>query len=473
MSIVDKKKKVFGKIAAARTITEGIPKLKLTSSLSSVNNDGNPINFLTDLIKSLIGYEALISAVVDTLTHTLSKIEQDIKNALKVELKSIVSCGVDPHLPSWIQSTGTGIEIEVKKIDFMNILKIDPNSIAGSLLYSDITTPFTNSTDFNTFLYGVLQNDGVTYTWNNTLNIRFDSIGTLTRPNNTLTITSAPSYDNLTLTDLNNDYIDSLTLFNSSNGSVDIISRIIDNIYGSIASKIGKSLNQLESEARLNNIIDKMVNNVNKTSLNDDAFTFTNQETYENQLSALNRKKGATTLDVSTAVSSSVPLDYLNTLQTDIAASTNAIERKAVISSNLNNMANISVSNVTNQSDAESSKLNFIQRIINGMIKAIVNIVLSPKVVMAFIVNYKIVYGQSATYEDGVDFIKKNKNLMQNISKTIAKEIIQILLKIALKEISRLVAESISKKQKEKASLFLAQLQSLVGVPPNIINNLL
>jgi len=38
MAIVDKKKAVFGKIAAARTLTESMPKLKLSSSFPSVNN---------------------------------------------------------------------------------------------------------------------------------------------------------------------------------------------------------------------------------------------------------------------------------------------------------------------------------------------------------------------------------------------------------------------------------------------------
>jgi hypothetical protein len=56
----------------------------------------------------------------------------------------------------------------------------------------------------------------------NILDIRFDSIGTTTRPNNSLTIKANVSYDNKKLTDLNNDFIDSLTLFNSK----EIVNRI-------------------------------------------------------------------------------------------------------------------------------------------------------------------------------------------------------------------------------------------------------
>jgi hypothetical protein len=124
MSVVDKKRKVFGNIAAARTLTESMPKLKLNSSFPSVNNKGDTITFLTDLIKSLIGYIALVNAIVDILTHSLEKIERDIKKALKTELKSIVSCGVDPSLPAFIKSTGAGIVIEVKKKEFQYLIKI-------------------------------------------------------------------------------------------------------------------------------------------------------------------------------------------------------------------------------------------------------------------------------------------------------------------------------------------------------------
>jgi hypothetical protein len=57
--------------------------------------------------------------------------------------------------------------------------------------------------------------------------------------------------------------------------------------------------------------------------------------------------------------------------------------------------------------------------------------------------------------------------------KVIAVELIKILLTIALKEISILVAQAIAKKQIEKNTNKLAQLQSLIGISPNLIRNLL
>ena len=136
-------------------------------------------------------------------------------------------------------------------------------------------------------------------------------------------------------------------------------------------------------------------------------------------------------------------------------------------------MAGASVSNVINPSDVSPAQLNFIQQIISNLVKAIVNMILSPKVALVFILNYKIVYGPTATFTDAIDFIKKNKNLMNNIMKTIAEELIKILLGVALKEIAVLVEQAIATKEKEKATLNLTQLETLIGIPTSIIDNLL
>src|ERR1044072_7001641 len=118
MSILSQKQEIFGNIAAFRTLTEGLPALKTSSSLSSMNNDGNSISFLCDLVRSLIGYDALQETVVNTLVFALSDIENEIKSALKVELKSICNCGINPTLPAFIKSSGNGIKVQVPKIDF-------------------------------------------------------------------------------------------------------------------------------------------------------------------------------------------------------------------------------------------------------------------------------------------------------------------------------------------------------------------
>ena len=472
MAIVDKKKAVFGKIAAARTLTESMPKLKLSSSFPSVNNKGDTITFLTDLIKSLIGYIALVNAIVDILTHSLEKIERDIKKALKTELKSIVSCGVDPSLPSFIKSNGAGIVIEVKKVDFLDLFKVDATTKVGQLLYNDVTSPLTNSTDFNTFLYGVIQNDGQTQTWKDKngvglFDITFNSLGTGGNPNNTFTIKANPAYNNKTLNDLNNNFIDSLTLFNTEN----IVNKIIDIIFGSISVSIKKTRKQLETEEKINAVVDKMVNddmNAKETE-NEQYFTFSNDEISVIERRSGERQRGVIKIKTSETVDGSVPVDNLTGFTNEMSTATSTQDKKKTLSDNLDKMANNSANNVNNGGDKISVKLNFIQLMITNLIKAIIGIILSPKIIMIFLLNYKIVYGPTATFSDPIDFIKKNKKLFKQIMKRISGMVIRILLAIAMQRIAKLVADAQLKKQLEKNKNKVAQLLSLTGVPQEAI----
>ena len=467
-SIVDGKKNVFGQIAAYKTMTQGLPSLKLSSSMPSINNSGDIVSFLVDLITQLIGYEEFVNAIINIVLTTLPMLERVVKQALMVELKNIVSCGVNPSLPTWIKSTGAGIVIPVNKIDLLDILRTNPNSVGGQFIYSDTSIPLS-STDFNTFLYAVIQNDGTTETWRGIFDITFNSIGIGGNPNNTLTIKAHPSYDSKTLTDLNNDFVNSLTLFKTEN----ILNQVMDIIYGTVSSTIGKSLKQLEKEAQIYTVVEKMVNNVNTNQLNDSQFTFTNAETLAHQQTASARKSGLAVITTSASVTTSVPASTLTNFNADFALATSSSQKRSTLGAHLDIMANASVANITNPIDVATGKSNFIKQIILSLVKSFVNVILSPKVIFIFLINYLIVYGPTATYDDPIDFIKKNKRLMNAIIIAISEAIVKVLLGIALKEIGTLVAQAIAKKEQEKGALTLAQLESLIGIPSNLVNNLL
>ena len=467
MSILDKKKKVFGEVAAARALTESMPKLKTSSSFPSINNKSNSITFLTDLIQSLIGYYELVNSVVDILTESIDQIEVEVKKALKTELKSIVSCGVNPSLPDFIKSSGTGIIIEVKKIDFLNMLKTDPNSVSGKLLFNDVSSSLTNSTDFNTFIYGVIQDDGVAHTWDNMLDITFNSLGTNGNSNNTLTIKANSGYDTKTLNDLNNNYIDSLKLFNTEK----LINKIIDTIFGSISFSIKKSSRQLEEEAKIDAVVDKIVdsNQNEEEGIDDSFFTFDNDEISKIQNQVDNKKRGIIKLKTSENINASVSEESLTVLSDEMGSAVTMQDKKKTLASNLDLMAEQNAINSRIPSDKPSIKVNFIQNIISTLIKGIVGVILSPKVVLMFLLNFKIVYGPTAKYENGVDFLKKNKKLIKAIIKRISVIIVKYLISIALRKIAELAAEAQLKKQIDKNKNKTVQLLSLVGVTQNAL----
>jgi len=469
MSLIDQKKKIFGNIAAAKTLTESMPKLKLNSSFPSINNNGDAITFLCDLIKSLIGYEELQKSVTETLVHYSKPIEKEVKNLLKSELKSIVSCGVNPSLPAFIKSTGSGVKITVNKLDFTDLMLVDPNSEAGKLMYNDLTPNLINSTDFNTFLYQVIQNNGSVETWGTTtagrgiLTFQFRATDiTGVDPNNTLTIKADPYYDNKTLTELNNDYIESITLFNLDN----LMTNLFDIIFGTVANIANKSLNQLESQIKVNTVIDKISNADSKDIISDKYFNFSDKENLIHEQQAKLKKYGVKPQSVENVVQTSIPVNEIKNLKSDLsAAGTNVVQTKEAVTNSLNSIGNSISGFATSSSDKQTLKLNFIQELINNLIKVIVNSVLSPKVIAIFVINFKIIYGPTANFTDAVDFLKKNKNLIHNIIKRITGIIVKELLKIAMKKIATLVAESQIKKQIDKNKAKVAQILALVGVP--------
>lgn len=468
MSLIDQKAKVFGNIAAARTLSEGLPKLKVNPSFPSINNDGNSIAFLTDMLKSLVGIEKLRDVIVDSLAFKLDEMEIQVKNAIKVSLKELVNCGVDPSIPSYIKATGVGITAEVSKIDFFDMMKVDPLSSNGRLMYNDTyASPLTSSNDFNTFLYGTIQNEGVTETWGNTpqiLDIRFDSSNPSPTPNNTLTFHANAAFNTKTLTEFNNTFIDSIDLFDSTA----LLTKLIDDLFGSVSFNLNKSQNQLKKEEEIKSIIKCIINSDENDVIDDTYFTFSNDEVLEQEEAALWRKKGIRPIKSCYNMPIIIAQHDVVNIVEPISGTTGQ-DKKNAVNEAISKLGVAVGDQTTDPKNSYALELNFIEGLIESIVMAIVSLVLSPKVISIFLINYKILYGPNAQYEDAKDFMKKNKNLMKDITKSVRNAIISVLLNTVLKEISSLVSATAVEIATEKAKNQVSQMLSLVGVPQDVI----
>jgi hypothetical protein len=345
----------------------------------------------------------------------------------------------------------------------------DPNSIVGKTIYSDITANLINSSDFNTFLYQTIQNDGSIEHWKDILTFSFNSIDVAgIKPNNTINVKASSTYDTKSLTDLNNNFIDSLSLFNTE----DIFTRLIENVFGTISSTIGKSLKQLENELKINTVINKISNSNSKDIINNNYFNFTNAEKAFHQAEAIAKKAGTKTITTTGHKTTSISFQSLQDMHSSISSAKNTLDKNASVTNSLNQMGNQVASFTNNPVDHQAVKLNFIQELINNLIKVVVNTVLSPKVVTLFLINFKIIYGPNSTYTDAIDFLKQNKNFIHNMTKRIGGLIIKILLHLALKELTKLISKAIVKQQTDKNKSNVAQLLSLVGVTPDTLRKI-
>lgn len=473
MSIINQKRKIFGDIAALRASSEGFPQFKLNSSFPSINNGGNSLEFLTDLLKSLIGFESLKNVVVDTVTHNLGNIENDIKIILKKELKKLVSCSVNPSIPDWVKHqniipTSTGVNLELRKLDYLGILLVDPVSQAGNLLYDDVSAGL-NSKDFNTYLFNTLQQDGSETNWgsntqiNNILTLKFTSFGPT---NNSLNIKISPYYSNPNngkkLNDVNNDYVDSISLFTSEK----MINNIIDSIFGSISVNIKKSKKQLMKEAEIDKVINDIINADETKVIDDSYFSFSNEDAKVFERIVENRRNGINILEESNEVISEISIDSLTQFNEIVSSSTTTTQKAIALNNGLDILANESAFNV-NEKNTYTAKLNFIENIVKKLMSTIANVILSPKLILIFALNHNIVYGTS--FDDSLDFMRKNKTLIRTILNGIRDAIISVLLKEALKAITELVAKNVLDTQVEKSKYQSAQLASLAGVNPELL----
>lgn len=501
MSVYDQKEKVMGNIAALNAITEGLPKFKTTNSFSSMNNSGNSTDFLLDLIKSLIGYEELKENVIDVLTRKLPEIESDIKKNLKLQLKEYTSCGVNPSIPSWLKSTGSGVNLKLSDIDFFQITKTDPKSAFGFLIYNDYQSGL-NSTDFNTFLYSNIEqnksdfnpNGGTASPWGsstmgtNIIDVKFSPVGTpttsilgATTNNNIVKITTNSNFDNKTLSEFNESFVDSIYLFGDPNNydGTKILNAIIDNLFGTMSVEIGKTPKQLKKEAEINEVLNCILNSDENDVIDDNYFKFDNQQLTKIETEVNNRKLGIKVLETCGDLIANIPISELvdsNNLFT--AATANQIgvlsqgeAQVQAISKAIDNIAAAQASNASTI-DIPTVKYNFILDLIKNLTQSIINIVLSPRLVTLFAVNFKILYGQLSMYDGPIDFIKKNKNLIISISKVILEIVIKMLLTLALKYISKKLAKKFSDDAIEQNKDYVIQILSLVGVSPDIIKQI-
>jgi hypothetical protein len=254
-------------------------------------------------------------------------------------------------------------------------------------------------------------------------------------------------------------------LFDTNN----IINAIVDSSFGSISSSVKKTRTQLENEAKINDIINKIANSDDDDDIDDSYFTFTNEEIQNQQREADIRKTGIRNLECCSKIPASIPMTSLTNFNDEYLTANTRSQKYEIVNKNITLLANQTAVNSNDSSDDINIKLNFIQNMINNLTHVFVNTIVTPKVISIFLVNYKIIYGQSASYNDATDFMKKNKTLVQTIIKKVNELIIKTLLTIAVKEITTRVSQFAMMEEIKKGKAKLATLLSLVGAPTSSI----
>tara|TARA_R110000796_G_scaffold61077_2_gene141402 strand:- start:46636 stop:48120 length:1485 start_codon:yes stop_codon:yes gene_type:complete len=483
MAIVDKKRELYAKLSAISALSK-VPKQKVNSSISSMNNQLNSSEFLIELATVLVGAKVIKDYVVDAITNRLPDFELAIKDNLKKELKEVVSCGVNASIPEWFQSGGSGVELKIPNIDFYDLMKTDPTSFAGELIYSDTSSGLA-SKDFNTYLYYTIQTPTTTTVWGSSVNgvdilesTFFESTiaatGSPSR-NNIIKYTASPTYSNKTLPDFNNDFIDSLSLFGnpSSLDSPKFITLIMEELFGSVSSSsgVGKSKKQIKKELEVKEVLNCILNSEDG-NITDNFFTFDNETLAKIDRESNNRKNGIRELQTCDNLAVQISLrDVSNEISTILSATTKSEESKAIEEA-LDNLAQIQANFSSNNVNKGTIKNNFFIEIIKKLQLIFMSTIITPEFISVFAINHQIIYGKGSSYDGPIDFIRKNKKLVTDISLIVLDMLLRLLLNLVLLYITIRLKQKFADDEIEKAKNYVIALLSYTGVPPEIITQL-
>lgn len=156
-------------IDAALAILQKFPDLDETNTTLSFNTSLNPFSFLLDLFKSTAGYNYVIEILARFIAYELPAVEAAIKALLISQLKSILSCSVNPLLTEEILREG--IVFNIDEIDLADILKYSPfDQKVGKYFYFGtegigVVDDLVYCNDMDAFIWFMINRANRRYVW--------------------------------------------------------------------------------------------------------------------------------------------------------------------------------------------------------------------------------------------------------------------------------------------------------------------
>lgn len=459
-------------------VTQSVDKLK-GQSKSFQRELKNQFEQLLD-VKSIIGGKggSSVAYMKKIMTKVLKNIEPIIAEVLAGECLTAVGCD---QSQSFAQQS---LYIKVKSVDLGNLLKKDPSSSIGKLLYEKKqlmvqSTPFS----MNKELYARIQSNNDYLVDNSQL-----YNGRSGQPLFNLKYTETDNFGQTGpwfKVDLQNrvggvnnvseflvDYFKTIKIVDFHN----IISWIIEAITGAISIKGDFGINQVEDSSKAMMIIQRIlglcfdnrktidVSGISKLSEYDDVddsfYEFTDIDLRKIQDRVNNIKNGVVQFEtcdmVNLPLNAQAITDSLNemlfvegTKEEDIA---NNISKLIASDPNWGGLA-------LNGSLEAEIDLNFLKNLVKGLAFAL----LSPKILLPLFVMLKAI-GQSVSdaINSYYDFIKKFKTFFKNVISKIGAIFVQELFKIIKKDIKNLIQSVVQDLAKEKADKKIIMILKLV-----------
>lgn len=469
-SITDATKIINGKIATLKTVSNKVAS-KAFSKYKLTSGQTNDLMWsIMNIYNQLCGYEDMIKSIETILSSKMDDIEEIIKSAIKIALKKIISCGIEPTIGD--ELINTGVTFDIKKIDPMSIFGIDPTSENGSYVYFDNHSGI-NSKDFNVFLYTIIKEsiNNENYDGAEWYKIKLEGGNKIKIPlfkasfkeydngkSNQLIIKINENFEGEKLSFFISEYLDTIKLFNN----IQIISSIFDDLLSSQIVSINKTVEQINLEKTIGAIVDKLINNIDSEEdvIDDSFYTFSN-DTYNQMLvDSENKKNGSFSYnknESNISVDQETLLNSLNDLKVDgllISQQTKILtDTIDLVTEDLVKKGKI------NAKYSFNFKFDIINKIISKLTTTLTTFIFAPKIIYLFSMTSKL-YGIEDS-GDMVEFIKSNINIYKIVIVKIRDLIIQILIDKIKEKLAPLLKNVTIELIKEKYSIYKTQINGI------------
>lgn len=528
-----KKQNALGSIASIQTILERYPVLITNDEVGNTSLSFT-FDLLEILGLSSDDIIDLLSKLLSDKDGWLDALEWTIKGILISTFKDTYTCSINPRLPANTMYSvygsnndsepleNRGIKINLDDIDVFGILNNCPTTEKGSTFYFDTSsecgytpTNVYSSTDFNAYLWYVINKGQYPprhkSVWDNRVDYRnkFDLRGDFSVAskkgkflNTECQLTPIKKVDGVgpkkeilscsfvegggmrsnylnvlinydryygvfghkTIFEFNFDYIMSLKLFDSTT----LVTQIVNAIVGiSSNANINMSLNKQIIAAKVREIVNNVIES--EDALPEDCyFTFSNEEYNKLINEAMQKYNGEYTLNGTT----------VNVNEDEIFAEVKKInsasaDEKADAIKEVFKTVSKTISTYEYESEGSVSiEFDIIRKFLEETVLQIALQILSPKVMILYAINEKVLNPEGQGTLGIVEFFKKFINLMVSLTKQIFNLIMEYIAEYLMGELKLILYLFVEKILLEKVAYYMMLIEQLITTCTAGIGNL-
>ncbi len=430
------------------------------STKSKLDNQKDKFNSKKAKILKFIGDILLMLGLMDTLISQInnffakgSKYEPVVKRTLIDCFHSNIACNLDNKFkPGDVGPLNIFFQIKISKIDFFNVLKINPNSSAGKMFFGPIDR------DINTAIKKALDTN-IQVNWSNMLYFDIDP-----NDHNLLNVRVHENYVNNPISSLVNDIVNQITLIPDFR----LLLGSFDNIFGSFSSSIDPKpdINMLMNKSMLNKYVDKVLDGGEDLIIDNSFFSFTNDELVDLEKTTMNLTNNFLEIkSCNNAESVITPNQLFPVLQQLMSAGTYN-EKIDIISAGMSTLTQFAGKNISNQ-DMPKFKIEFNFNLLDQLTKSLTNIVYQPQFLTIMFIYLRLANpgtGSPMLYDDFQDFLKKTRKILSCIVWSLFKLIlITVVMPVIIKQLTKDNKVEMIERSLEKYLLYSEQLLALNG----------